>query len=170
MSRIDRLPTNCAAAGHGLPRVRVIVKWGGEWHYLRIGPCDGGLRLTKVCTQCGGRLFGKQCLLNCAHTGAAITSKADFETPRLDLLARLSADMVEASAATLGKGCHREPWQPDTILVHGAGSFGHHQACTLLDHAMWLVVCTNKPACVPGPCHICAGQGALRGGRLGSFL
>jgi isopentenyl phosphate kinase len=51
--------------------------------------------------------------------GSALTNKAVFET--------LNAETLAATAATISR-LRSSPAAPAIILVHGAGSFGHHQA------------------------------------------
>mmetsp|Transcript_9563 Transcript_9563/g.24354 ORF Transcript_9563/g.24354 Transcript_9563/m.24354 type:complete len:115 (+) Transcript_9563:216-560(+) len=52
--------------------------------------------------------------------GAAITNKASFET--------LDADALQHTAAALAAAIRGDSPEARTIVVHGAGSFGHHQA------------------------------------------
>lgn len=51
--------------------------------------------------------------------GAAITKKAQFET--------LDGEVLRVVCQQLAAGC-QPAGQADTIIVHGAGSFGHFQA------------------------------------------
>mgnify|MGYP000430199861 CR=1 FL=1 len=54
--------------------------------------------------------------------GAAITNKAEFESLNVESL-RASASSIKRAVESTGKGTETR-----FVVVHGAGSFGHHQA------------------------------------------
>lgn len=60
--------------------------------------------------------------------GAAITHKCVFETPNHDVIGAVAQHVAQAYRALTKDqlpGCQGA----GLVIVHGAGSFGHHQAC-----------------------------------------
>lgn len=60
--------------------------------------------------------------------GAAITRKDELETLNEEALNAVSADIAASTSAGGPASEHMAPEAYDTIVVHGAGSFGHFQA------------------------------------------